>query len=521
MKRLKFARFIVLFSLILFFQNCSDEGFRSLSSSMAVTANIDNSTTTNTVPGGPVVTAKSLVPANTNQQISSFEFEVNAQATIKSIECSLDANPKTPCTNLIFSFPSLQDGAHQLTITATDVNNKTGELKIATLIDTTKPLIKINSAPATLTRDTGVKIDYEIVENGSGVDVLTCTLDGKPINSCASPLTFSNMAPGKHKFSILAKDKTTNLGQGEVTWDFLVGPKKILTNYFVTCAMSSNDDLVCIPNSKFGVESPKIVSSVGKIKEADGCYYSVGVIKKDGNFAGHDSRYTMSTDVFLANSFIPTSFAPSLNVDKLSPSASGLFFISNNTNTASVNVGGSSNRFDSLDHKFRVIDASCAIYTDFPAFLKSDGSVSLDFFQPNGPTLSLKEKVIALAASSTVLRQYFLTESGVVLGQDFERFGASLPAAAIENFGKLDGAKDIKTDKTDFACFIGPDDLVSCSTLVKNSNLNLVKPQNLGPVRQIVGDGGISGGRFCALTIDGKVKCWTKANMSAQEIVGF
>jgi hypothetical protein len=52
---------------------------------------------------------------------------------------------------------------------------------------------------------------------------LQCSLDGRPFDSCRSPITYINLAPGSHTFRARARDWAGNVDPTPVarTWTIL------------------------------------------------------------------------------------------------------------------------------------------------------------------------------------------------------------------------------------------------------------------------------------------------------------
>jgi hypothetical protein len=63
----------------------------------------------------------------------------------------------------------------------------------------------------------------------SEVSTFTCSLDGAAYSSCVSPLTFAQVGPGWHTFSVRARDAAGNVDPtpASVRWHASGGPVNV------------------------------------------------------------------------------------------------------------------------------------------------------------------------------------------------------------------------------------------------------------------------------------------------------
>lgn len=104
--------------------------------------------------------------------------------------------------------PTLAEGAHHVTATATDANGESAPSPTRDfVIDTTPPTVTITTPPAT-DSSTAV-VDFTSSEPGSTFE---CSLDGAAFAPCTSPLTQEGLGNGPHVLEVRAIDAAGNVG---------------------------------------------------------------------------------------------------------------------------------------------------------------------------------------------------------------------------------------------------------------------------------------------------------------------
>lgn len=139
--------------------------------------------------------------------------------------CKLDAGAFAPCTSP-FTYSSLADGTHTFSVHATDPAGNVGSDATYTWrIDTDAPKVVITSgAPnpsfvssATFTF-TGSDSDGD---DATSTLTFTCALDGGAAVACASPVTYKNLLPGSHSFTVTVFDPAGNSSSASARWTFV------------------------------------------------------------------------------------------------------------------------------------------------------------------------------------------------------------------------------------------------------------------------------------------------------------
>jgi hypothetical protein len=151
-------------------------------------------TTINSGPSGPTSDSTPTFTFSSNELSSSFECQIGGADTV--------------CTSP-FTVPSLADGAHTLTVTATDAagNLDASPATRTFTVDTVLPDTSITSGPTGLIGDTTPTFGFSS-EAGATFE---CKVDGAAYAACTSLFTTSALSNGAHTFSVRAKDAATNL----------------------------------------------------------------------------------------------------------------------------------------------------------------------------------------------------------------------------------------------------------------------------------------------------------------------
>jgi hypothetical protein len=164
-----------------------------------------------TVP--PVLTVSGGPAAYTNSKTATWTFAASEPASFK---CSKDGATFWSCANP-FTWNWMSDGAHTLAVTATDAaGNISAPSTRSFVVDTVKPTVTINSGPAS--RATGSSVTFRFTASESNV-VFDCALDGGAWVRCTSPMTYTTIALGSHRFSVRGTDRAGNVSAA-ATWSW-------------------------------------------------------------------------------------------------------------------------------------------------------------------------------------------------------------------------------------------------------------------------------------------------------------
>lgn len=142
-----------------------------------------------------------------NSRTATFEFAAGGDAT--GYECRLDGAAFTDCASP-YEVSGLADGGHTLQVRA-----RNGDLVDATPagytwdVDATGPRVRISGLNGEVLQGTRVTAvfssrDLDVVE-------YRCALDDAPLVTCASQVTYADLAPGRHRITAIAVDRLGNV----------------------------------------------------------------------------------------------------------------------------------------------------------------------------------------------------------------------------------------------------------------------------------------------------------------------
>jgi len=157
---------------------------------------------------------------------ASFSFSSSESGS--SFQCKLDSASWQACTESE-SFSSLTPGAHTVSVRAIDTSGNadptpaTRAWTVQTGSDTTPPNTSINSGPPATTTSTSASFSFSSSEANSSFE---CSLDARPWNDCASPVSFGSLAAGSHTFLARATDASgnTDASPASRTWTVEAAP---------------------------------------------------------------------------------------------------------------------------------------------------------------------------------------------------------------------------------------------------------------------------------------------------------
>jgi hypothetical protein len=157
--------------------------------------------------GGPTAFSADATPTFTYSTAAGVAFE-----------CSLDGAAFSACGNKVDGKASLRlgplaDGQHSFRVRAKDGPDYDHVPAARTwTVDTTPPTATLDpfSGPGQGALQAVDAETFAFSLNEAGAT--ECSLDGAPFAGCASPVSFSGLAPGAHTFSVRGTDLAGNLG---------------------------------------------------------------------------------------------------------------------------------------------------------------------------------------------------------------------------------------------------------------------------------------------------------------------
>ncbi len=130
--------------------------------------------------------------------------------------CAIDGGTPVACSSP-WSYSGLSDGAHSVTVTATDgVGNATSSVRNF-VVDGTPPETTIDSHPSAVTGSTDADFTFSSSEGSSTFE---CSLDGGPFGSCVSPVNLTGLAEGHHEFQVRAIDQYGNVDPTPASYEW-------------------------------------------------------------------------------------------------------------------------------------------------------------------------------------------------------------------------------------------------------------------------------------------------------------
>jgi hypothetical protein len=169
-----------------------------------------------TIDTTPVTVTIASGPANLTRS-SSATFAFAGSKVKVTFICSLDQGPPGPCVSGQ-TYTNIPDGAHSLTVSATDAAGNVGQpSNWIWTIDTVPPIVTIARGPANPTNNPVATFAFSSDEQGS---TFVCTVDKLP-QPCLGGQFLTKLPDGSHLFTVSAMDPAGNVGRA-ATWSWVV-----------------------------------------------------------------------------------------------------------------------------------------------------------------------------------------------------------------------------------------------------------------------------------------------------------
>jgi outer membrane protein assembly factor BamB len=157
---------------------------------------------------GPTMTFDAEPADPSNASTTTFVFHANEPIN-GATTCVLDAGAPADCSSGTFRAVNLTNGAHTLTITATDVAGNLGTTSFTWTVNTTAPVLTVNGGYASgYTNKDSVQFYLSSSETPS---TYACSLDGVSILPCIPPFLYVGLSDGTHTFTATATDTAGNV----------------------------------------------------------------------------------------------------------------------------------------------------------------------------------------------------------------------------------------------------------------------------------------------------------------------
>ncbi|MCA9677604.1 MAG: Ig-like domain repeat protein [Kofleriaceae bacterium] len=159
---------------------------------------VDTMAPTVTFTGGP--TGPTSDPAPT------FTF-TTAGAPV-TVQCRVDGAAYAACASPYTTAP-LADGAHSVSVQATDAAGNVGSASRAFTVDSMGPTVSITGGPEGPTSEASPTFTFT---TGGGPATVTCQVDASAPAACTSPFATGALGDGAHTFTVTVTDTAGNHG---------------------------------------------------------------------------------------------------------------------------------------------------------------------------------------------------------------------------------------------------------------------------------------------------------------------
>jgi hypothetical protein len=148
------------------------------------------------------------VAGSTNDDVATFTLSADEPGV--SYMCALDGAALAPCSSVV-SYSGLSLGSHSFLAKAVDTAGNMDAVGATYQFVTIKPIkTTITSATPGESPTNQPTMVLTFVADQAGA-TFKCSLDGAAFTACSSPMTYSNVSDGNHKFVVKAVDAFGNM----------------------------------------------------------------------------------------------------------------------------------------------------------------------------------------------------------------------------------------------------------------------------------------------------------------------
>ena len=220
-----------------------------------------------------------------------FEVKDNLEGPLV-IECQLDGND-LDCQEGQADLVALSERSHLFHVRATDsVGNTSGWVSTQWTTDLTAPVLSWTQTPSDHYNETTSTFQFQVDEDGSGVDSLTCTINNTPIECSQGQYSAFNLPIGQNVSNVFASDKAGNTATIQHSWaieDRFYPVQQIA----VITEDDDNVDLLFVMDNSTSMSSEqrqikqRIEHFVDKVVDLD---YQIGVTTTDVSSSGQQGE---------------------------------------------------------------------------------------------------------------------------------------------------------------------------------------------------------------------------------------
>lgn len=153
-----------------------------------------------------VDTAAPITILNALQDNKNITFQLSSNESPVTYMCSLDGGAYANCATTV-SYSNVAPGTHMFIARATDAAGNTdllGASHAFTVVAPIETFITATNPTALITNNTAMTISFTASQPASG---FMCSLDGAPLASCTSAISFVELFDGPHNFVVRAIDQ--------------------------------------------------------------------------------------------------------------------------------------------------------------------------------------------------------------------------------------------------------------------------------------------------------------------------
>jgi glycosidase len=410
----------------------------------------------------PDTNLNTTTPALSNSASASFSFASTENNS--TFQCKLDNGAFAACTSP-FTVNGLSEGGHSFSVKASDPagNADSTPATFSWTVDTTPPVTTITAKPNSVTNSASASFSFSASETSTFV----CSLDSASFATCASGISYTNLADGAHSFTVRATDAAGNTETAPQIYQWTVDT--------VAPVVTIDSNPATLSNSKsasFTFHASEPVSGFQcKLDSGNFAACASGVTYT--NLADGSHSFTVKTGDAAGNSSAEVSY--SWTIDTVSPLTvidSGPAALTNQSSPTFVfHSSKTGSTFQcSLDSGAFATCSSPATYTNL-----ADGSHSFKVkaTDPAGntdptppgytwtvdtqaPTVSFSDNPPALSNSKNASFSFAANESGSTFqcSLDTSAFAACSSPASFS--GLADGSHTFSVKATDAAGNTGP-----------------------------------------------------------------
>ncbi len=164
-------------------------------------------------PNVSITSPGAAAKINTDSPEVTFTAESGA-----ATRCQIDSGPLTSCASPL-SLSGLSEGAHTVTVEASDNAGNVATAVVSFTVDLTDPTAELTGGPAENGESSDDTPTFTFTSNEQGT--FECSIDGGAFAPCSSPFTLPSLGEGPHTFTVRAVDEAGN-PSGDVTRSWTV-----------------------------------------------------------------------------------------------------------------------------------------------------------------------------------------------------------------------------------------------------------------------------------------------------------